>query len=231
MTGDTRLFAYASLATGALLVLAACSPPEKDECDAITPAQSAALTTPDPAKLAEHSPDEFRVRFVTSKGNFTVTAHRDWAPNGADRFHYLVSSGFFTDVRFFRAVKDFMVQFGISGTPAIAAVWENRGIQDEAVKTGNKRGNITYAMSSAPNSRTTQLFINLVDNTFLDSKGFSAFGEVTEGMAVVDSLYMGYGEAPSGAQGLIAQQGNAFLAKSFPQLDYIKCAGVVPAGG
>ena len=185
-----------------------------------------------PAQLNEKAPDKFKVKFDTSKGEFIVEVTREWAPNGADRFYNLVKNGFYDDCRFFRVLDDFMAQFGINGTPKISLVWYNANIKDDPVKKSNTRGYITYAQSSAPDSRSTQLFINYKDNSFLDSQRFAPFGKVTKGMDVVDSLYKDYGEgAPSGKgpeQGRIIKEGNTYLNESFPKLDYIKTATIVP---
>ena len=168
-------------------------------------------------------PNEFKVNFDTSKGTFVVEVHRDWAPNGADRFYNLVKHGFFTDAAFFRNVPGFIVQFGLSADPAVNKVWQSANIKDDPGKTSNAPGTITFA-TAGPNTRTTQLFINFGNNTFLDPQGFSPFGRVIDGMNVVDSLYSGYGEAPQ--QDLIQSQGNEYLKSQFPQLDYIKSAKI-----
>ena len=182
-----------------------------------------------PAALNEQSPATYKVRFDTSKGTFVVEVHRDWAPSGADRFYNLVKSGFFDDTRFFRVISGFMVQFGINGDPRIAAPWRSATIKDDPVKQSNKRGTITFA-TAGPDSRTSQVFINFADNSPLDRQGFSPFGQVTSGMSVVDALYSGYGEgAPSGRgpeQGRIQREGNAYLKKDFPNLDYVKKATI-----
>jgi len=182
-----------------------------------------------PSSLKEMAPAVFKVDFDTSAGEFVVEVHRDWAPNGADRFYNLVKNGFFDNVRFFRVISGFMVQFGLNGDPAISAVWRDARIPRDPVKEGNKRGNITFAMQGGPNgpdTRTTQMFINFGDNSQLDSSGFAAFGKVTKGMDVVDKIYSGYGEgAPSGRgpeQGRVQAEGNAYLTKDFPKMDYIK---------
>ena len=188
-----------------------------------------------PATLNQKAPDTYRVKFVTTKGEFVVEVTRAWAPIGADRFYNLVKNGFFTDVEFFRVVPDFVVQFGINGNPKIAAAWSNANINDDPVVQSNQRGYITYAKTGAPNSRSTQVFINLNDrNSMLDGQGFAPFGKVVDGMDVVDKLYSGYGEQVTNLQDQIAQQGNAFLKKSFPELDSIKTALIVspaPAAG
>ena len=181
----------------------------------------------DPAKLKEKAPDKFKTKFVTSQGEFVLEVTRAWSPNGADRFYNLVKNGFFDNVRFFRVVPNFVVQFGIHGDPALATKWLEANIQDDPVVESNKRGYITYAKSSRPNSRSTQLFINLQDNSRLDSMGFSPFGKVIKGMEVVDKLYSGYGEQITQLQGEIAQGGNAYLQKEWPKLDWIKKAELV----
>ena len=184
--------------------------------------KTAALTTP--AKLTETAPPVFKANFDTSKGMFVIEVHRDWAPLGADRFYNLVKNGFYDDVRFFRVIPNFMAQFGMNGNPAIQTAWKNAQMKDDPVKQGNKRGFVTYGKTSLPNSRTTQLFINFGDNTNLDPQGFAAFGEVVTGMNVVDQIYSGYGDDPD--QSLITSQGNAYLMKQFPKLDYIKTATI-----
>jgi peptidyl-prolyl cis-trans isomerase A (cyclophilin A) len=178
-----------------------------------------------PAALNETAPATYKARFDTSKGPFVVEVRRDWAPNGADRFFNLVKNGFYDEARFFRVISGFMVQFGINRDPRISASWRPAVIKDDPVKQSNKRGTITFA-TSGPNSRTTQVFINFADNAGLDSQGFSPFGRIISGMEVVDALYSGYGEgAPRGRgpdQGRIQTEGNAYLMKEFPRLDYIK---------
>jgi cyclophilin family peptidyl-prolyl cis-trans isomerase len=183
----------------------------------------------DPAALTEKAPATYKARFDTSKGAFVLQVHRDWAPNGADRFYNLVKHGFYNDVRFFRVISGFMVQFGINGDPKLSAQWRNARITDDPVKMSNKRGLITFA-TAGPNTRTTQVFINFADNGGLDSQGFAPFGQVVSGMNVVDALHGGYGEgAPSGRgpdQGRIQAEGNAYLKKNFPKLDYVRKATI-----
>jgi peptidyl-prolyl cis-trans isomerase A (cyclophilin A) len=182
-----------------------------------------------PAGLTEQAPPRYQVTLDTSKGPIVIDVHRDWAPLGADRFYNLVKNGFFDDVRFFRVIEGFMVQFGIHGNPAVASAWKNAQIKDDPVKQSNKRGFVTFA-TAGPNTRTTQLFINFGDNASLDRQGFAPFGEVSKGMDVVDKIYSGYGEgAPSGKgpnQGRLQAEGNAYLNKDFPKLDYIKTATI-----
>ena len=184
-----------------------------------------------PAAFTEKAPATYKVKMDTSKGVFTITVHRDWAPIGADRFYNLVKAGFYDEVRFFRVLPDFMAQFGIHGRPSVMEAWRPARLKDDPVKQSNLRGYVTFA-TGGPNTRTTQLFINFKDNAPLDRQGFAPIGEVTDGMTIVDSLYSGYGEgAPRGKgpdQGAMNMEGNAYLAKSFPKLDYIKSATIVP---
>ena len=186
----------------------------------------------DPGRAQERAPDRFRVRFDTTKGPFVVEVRREWAPHGADRFYNLAKAGFFDEIRFFRVIAKFMVQFGIHGDPALAAAWRDAQIPDDPAKESNRRGRVTFA-TAGPNTRTTQVFVNFKDNTFLDSQGFAPFGEVVEGMSVVDSLYAGYGEGrPAGGgpdQGRLQMEGNAYLKREFPKLDSVKTAKVVAA--
>src|SRR5215471_5132187 len=186
-----------------------------------------------PAALKETAPAVYKVNFDTSAGMFEVEVHRDWAPNGADRFYNLVTNGFYDDARFFRVISGFMVQFGINGDPSVNAALRNARIPRDPVKQSNKRGYITFAMQGGPNgpdTRTTQVFINFRDNSNLDPIGFASFGRVTKGMDVIDKLYSGYGEgAPSGngpSQERLQSEGNAYLTKDFPKMDYIKKATI-----
>ena len=181
----------------------------------------------DPAALKEVAPATFKAHFDTSAGAFTIEVHRDWAPIGADHFYNLVKNGFYDGARFFRVISNFMVQFGINGDPRVTAAWLGATLKDDPVKQSNKRGYVTYAKTGAPNSRSTQVFINFVDkNTFLDSQGFAPFGQVIKGMDVVDKLYGGYGESAQSQSPRIQAEGNAFLTKEFPKLDYIKTATI-----
>jgi peptidyl-prolyl cis-trans isomerase A (cyclophilin A) len=203
-----------------------------------TPLLSMALVTPvlgqagnlaNPSALAEKAPAVYKVRLDTSKGAAVIEVRRDWAPNGADRFYNLVKNGFYDNTRFFRVISGFMVQFGISGDPKIAAPWRTATIKDDPVKQSNKRGFITFA-TSGPDSRTTQVFINFADNGGLDGQGFAPFGQVTSGMEVIDQLYSQYGEgAPRGRgpdQSRIQREGNEYLMKDFPRMDHIRKATI-----
>jgi len=176
-----------------------------------------------------HAPDLYKVNLDTSKGAVVIEVHRDWAPMGADRFYELVKSGYYDGVRFFRVLPGFMAQFGIAADPKLTAKWKDANLQDDPAKQSNTRGMVTFA-TAGPNTRTTQMFINTANNTFLDSQGFSPIGQVVSGIEVVDKFYNGYGEgAPRGRgpdQPQIEQQGNAYLEKDFPQLDYINKATV-----
>lgn len=179
------------------------------------------------AEEAEKVPDEFRVTFECSNGVFVVQCHRDWAPNGVDRFHHLVKIGFYNDTRVFRVVPGFVAQFGISGRPDMNARWMESQIPDDPVTQSNTRGRITFAAGAAPNSRSTQVFINLTSgeaNTGLDGRGFAPIGEVIQGMEIVDGFHAGYGEGITSLQERIAQEGNVFLDDNFPGLTVIKRA-------
>lgn len=200
-------------------------PPAQPEAAPANP-----LLNPRAPEMNATAPATFRARFETSKGDFVIEVHRAWAPHGADRFYNLVRNGFYDGVRFFRVIEGFMAQFGIHGDPTVAAVWRAARIPDDPVVQSNRRGYVSYAMAG-PNTRTTQVFINLVDNVRLDGTGFAPFGVVVEGMEVVDQLYSGYGEgAPRGkgpAQQYIQAQGNEYLTREFPNLDYVVTATIV----
>ena len=196
------------------------------------PAQRAPAARPsllNPASLKAKAPDTYKVLFVTTKGDFMVEVHRDWAPLGADRFYNLARNAYFDGASFFRVLPGFVVQFGLSAKPAVSKAWQTANIKDDPAKESNKRGSLTFA-TAGPNTRTTQIFINLADNARLDGMGFTPFGNVVEGMDVVDKFYGGYGDPPKGPdQGRITEEGKAYLDKSFPQLDSIKTARIVPS--
>lgn len=183
-----------------------------------------ALMEPTSDEMKTEAPEEYAVTFETTAGNFVLTVYRDWAPHGADRFYNLVTNGFYNEQRFFRVVPGFVVQWGMSGDPEITKEWANAQFLDDPVKESNTRGRISFAATNRPNSRTTQVFINLGDNTNLDGMRFAPFGEVTEGMDVVDKINAEYGQQAS--QGYIAEQGNAYLQEAFPNMDYIKSVRV-----
>lgn len=185
----------------------------------------------DPASLKEQAPGTYKVKFTTTKGDFIVEVTRAWAPRGADRFYNLVKHHYYDGASFFRVLPGFVAQFGISADPPVSKAWASATIPDDPVTQSNLRGSLTFA-TSGPNTRTTQIFINLADNASLDSMGFSAFGKVIEGMEVVEKFYSGYGEgAPQGQgpdQERITKEGKAYLDKNFPSLDSIKTAAIAP---
>jgi peptidyl-prolyl cis-trans isomerase A (cyclophilin A) len=195
----------------------------------VTPVFGQAGNLANPAALNEKAPAAYKARLDTSKGVVVIEVRRDWAPNGADRFYNLVKNGFYDNARFFRVISGFMVQFGINGDPKLSAPWRAATIKDDPVKQSNKRGFITFA-TSGPDSRTTQVFINFGDNGGLDGQGFAPFGRVLSGMEVVDQLFNEYGEgAPRGRgpdQSRIQREGNEYLMKDFPRMDYIKKATI-----
>jgi peptidyl-prolyl cis-trans isomerase A (cyclophilin A) len=175
-------------------------------------------------------PDQYWVKLETTKGDVYVECNRKWSPYGSDRFYELVQSGFFDGCKFFRVIPGFVAQWGLNGDPSVNAKWRPKSIPDDQFKPGdpdrqsNKRGNIVFAKSQRPNSRSTQIFINTKSNDFLDAMGFTPFGQVLHGMAAVDSFYGEYGEDPQQSSQRIATEGNDYLAKAFPKLDSIKKA-------
>jgi homoserine O-acetyltransferase len=178
----------------------------------------------------ERAPDVFRVRVETSQGVFVVESRREWAPHGADRLFGLARAGFFDDSRFSRVRAGFIAQFGIPGDPEVAAVWRTASLPDDPVRWSNVRGTVSYAMTG-PNTRTTQLFVNLADNRRLDAEGFAPLGLVVEGMDVVERLYAGYGEEAGGGmrggrQAPVFEGGNAYLDRAYPRLDRLLRATV-----
>jgi peptidyl-prolyl cis-trans isomerase A (cyclophilin A) len=176
-----------------------------------------------PASLAAKAPDTYEVKLTTTKGDVLIQVTRAWAPLGADRFYNLVRHGFYNDAAFFRIVPGFVVQFGLAADPAVNKAWKNANLKDDPVTQSNKAGTLTFA-TAGPNTRTTQLFINLGNNAPLDGQGFAPFGVVTSGMDVVQKLYSGYGERPD--QGAITDQGKAYVDKNFPNIDKIVTATV-----
>ena len=193
-----------------------------------------ALLAPTPRDLAWTAPDSFLVIFETSRGWFTVAAHRDWSPLGVDRLHFLVTHGYYDGARFFRVVPGFVVQWGISGSPALSAVWSDRSLPDEPVRQSNTRGRLSYARGG-PNTRSVQLYINLGNNPRLDTTstfGFPPIGELTNGLVVVDSMYAEY-SCRRGSQGTCPSQdsletkGDDYIERAYPRLDFIKRARVI----
>jgi len=223
------------IALCASLLAQAQTPAPKSAPAKSSPAKSSAAHTAtagprpsllNPATLHAKAPAVFKAKFTTTTGDFVVEVHRDWAPLGADRFYNLVRYGYFTNAAFFRVVPGFVVQFGLNANPALNKVWHEAAIQDDPVTQSNKRGTLVFA-TAGPNTRTTQFFINFVDNARLDGMGFAPFGTVVEGMDVVDKIFPAYGEKPR--QDLITDQGDAYLKTNFPDMDKIKLARIVPA--
>ena len=194
------------------------------------PAAAAAAPNPvllHPAKLHAKAPAVYKVRFTTTKGAFVVTVRRAWAPRGAARFYNLVRARFYDGDPLFRVMPGFVVQWGINPSPKVSRAWLNATIRDDKVRHANARGTVTFAAASAPNTRTTQVFVNLANNTAnLNRLGFAPFGEVTSGMTVINKLYSGYGDTGN-AEGPMFAQGEAFLRTTFPKLDRILTARVV----
>jgi peptidyl-prolyl cis-trans isomerase A (cyclophilin A) len=222
----TALAPLASLAAFGIAVVsvAACARPDP-------------LLQPRPATVAAAAPDSFTVDFETSRGTFTLMARRAWSPHGVDRLHYLVANGFYDDSRFFRVIPGFVAQFGLPADPSVAAAWKDRAIPDDPVRASNVRGMVSFARAGR-DTRGTQLFVNLRDNSRLDTLGgfgFAPVGEVIRGMEVVDSLHSGYGESsPRGRgpiQDSIALQGSPWLDRNFPELDRIVSARITGSWG
>ena len=203
-----------TLATLSALLLTACGRQEPDQAASTKPKQA---------------PETYRVSFETTKGSFVVEVTRAWAPRGADRFYELVQKQFYDGTCFFRVVPRFIVQFGLKGDPATDGYWSRMYIPDDPVTQNNRRGALAFAMAGAA-TRTTQVFINLQDNFRLDGMGFAPFGKVVSGMEVVDQLFKGYGDAPPSGEGpeqsRIKDEGNQYLERYFPRLDYIKSARI-----
>ena len=234
LAGFASLAILASLFAGALSAHAQSQAPKRPRSATHRAATHATAhrSLLNPASLNQKAPASYKVRFTTTRGPFVVEVTRAWAPLGADRFYNLVKNGFYTDASFFRVLPNFVVQFGISAKPPVSKAWTRATIPDDPVTQSNKPGSLTFA-TAGPNTRTTQIFINLGDNAALDGQGFAPFGQVTEGMDVVGKLYSGYGEgAPQGNgpdQGRIEAEGKPYLDKEFPKLDTIKSAVVLPA--
>jgi peptidyl-prolyl cis-trans isomerase A (cyclophilin A) len=227
-------------AVAVLLVVACEAPPQPTASSAETATVAPAPKPPPSPSVPEgpplltpgaaiaQAPDKFQVELDTTKGKVVIEVTREWAPRGADRFFNLVKIGFYTDVAFFRVVKDFVVQFGIHGDPKVMAAWREATIMDEMVKQPNVKGTVTFAKRTS-DTRTTQIFINMKDNQAdLDDRGFAPFGKVVEGMDVLQKLYSDYAERPQEADNpkRMLAEGNEFLKKQFPKLDYIKSARV-----
>lgn len=184
------------------------------------------------AETATAAPATYRVQLHTTKGDAVILVHRDWSPRGADRFYELTKAGFYNDNAFFRVIPGFIIQWGINGNPSVNRRWTDNTIPDDPPKVSNKIGTVVFAKTPQPDSRTTQVFINLRDDSAsLDPQGFTPFGEVVQGMDVIESLYGGYGDGPPRGEGPsqpdIESQGNAYLKSQFPKLDYIETARIL----
>ena len=202
------------LAVAALLVAAA-------------PAIPAQSKLSDPSQLTETAPDVYRARFETSKGAFVIEVNRAWAPLGADRFYNLVKNGFYDGTRFFRVRPGFVVQWGLNGDPAVQSAWRRANLQDDPRVKSNRRGFVTFAKESLPHTRSTQIFINYADNDHLDAEGFVPFGQVVSGMQIAERFFAPPRDKEPD-QRRILTQGNEYLQKEFPQLDFVKKATIVP---
>lgn len=196
-------------------------------------ARSSPLLRPDRVERVT-APDTFAVRFETSKGPVTIEFYRAWAPRGADRVFFLVENGFYDETRFFRVIPRFVAQWGANGDTKVNAVWERRVIPDDPIKVSNGRGTVAFAHAGR-DTRTTQLFVNLANNARLDSRGFTPVGRVVEGLARVDALYGGYGDGPPTGRGpdqdRMAAEGNEYLIKYYPRLDFVRGARIVRESG
>lgn len=214
----SRLRSGAFLAAAAF-TLAACSSPKSE-----TPKSEA------PVPAAE-APDQYRVRFDTTKGPFTIEVHKDWAPKGAARFHRLIRDRYYDGARFYRVRPGFVVQWGISAEPETNRLWKQLKLTDDPVKQSNDRGYVSFA-TDGPDTRTTEVFINLANNKRLDARGFSPFGRVVEGMEVVDQLFAGYGEVQAlrgtGVDSVqYEREGETYIGRSYPKLDQIRSARII----
>jgi cyclophilin family peptidyl-prolyl cis-trans isomerase len=220
-----KFFSLVALAGVALLALEASQ----------RPSGRWLLTHPDAPKIKTSAPDEFQVRLQTTQGDIVLAIYREWSPHGVDRFYNLIRAGYYDQVRFSRISVGRWAQFGINGDPQISKIWRTQTILDDPRKQSNLRGTVAYAFA-VPNGRTTQLFINLRDNSAThDGEPFVPIGRVVQGMEVADSLYSGYGESAGGGirggkQGPLFDEGNAYLKRNYPKLDYIKRATIVQAG-
>jgi len=173
-----------------------------------------------PAALTETAPAEFNAVVNSSVGTFVIHVKREWAPNGADRFYNLARNGYYNQNRFFRVIPKFMAQVGLHGDPAISAAWKDETIPSDRPILSNTRGRVTFAKGTLASSRTTQFFINYGNNSRLDIDGFAPFGEVITSMVMVERIYSEYGEGPN--QSLLMAQGNQFLLRYFPRMDFIR---------
>ena len=209
---------------------AACGDTAREEESGIPPANPLLQ----PRSFNETAPEEYGVRLETTKGDITIRVHREWAPLAADRFYNLVKAGFYDGMVFHRVLENFVAEWGIHGDPWVNAAWRQAEMMDEPVRQSNTRGRVSFSRNR-PNSRTVQVFINLKDNSSLDDDGFSPFGEVVEGMEVVESLYSEYGDGPPRGEGvyqaMAIAKGDEYLEAEFPLLDRIERAMLLEDGG
>jgi peptidyl-prolyl cis-trans isomerase A (cyclophilin A) len=219
------LLTAAVCAAGQAPVKAPAKAPSSKAAAARKPALRRNPALRNPALARATAPELYKVRLATTQGDIIIEVHRDWAPLGADRFYNLVKIGYYDGNAFFRYVPGFVVQWGLHPEPAVNAVWSKATIKDEPVKQSNRRGTVAFAMTSEPNTRNTQLYINFRDNAQLDPKGFAPIGSVVEGLEVAEKLYAGYGQSPDQEQ--MASAGQAYLEKNFPRLDKINAATVI----
>ena len=242
---ENRLFQqviYSAATLGAVVILASGCVAQGTATKTSAAPQGAATAQYHPAMLDptqanEKAPEKFQVQFETTKGDFVIEVNREWAPNGADRFYNMVRIGYFKDIAIFRAIKGFMFQFGIHGDPAVSSKWSDASIKDDpSVNISNQKGYITFAQTQAANSRSTQMFLNLGNNASLDasrngSTPFVPFGKIISGMDVLEKIYSDYGENSREVQGKFKQEGNAFIKKKYPNIDYVKSVKLVSAQG
>ena len=198
-----------------------------EQAEAVNPLMDPALAT----KQTPETPDKFRVKFITSKGNFVVEVTRAWAPKAADRFYVMCRNGYFKDIAIFRSIKDFMFQFGIHGDPAVSAKWMDANIEDDQfVGISNTRGTLSFAQTQRPNSRSVQMFVNLGNNDFLDkarggSAAFVPFARIVQGINVIGKVHV-TGENEPDVQGNFKQGGNKYIKTKYPHADYIRSVEV-----
>jgi len=193
----------------------------------------------DPSQAKFTSPPKFQAKFETTKGDFVIEVNREWAPNGADRFYSMIKVGYFHNTAIFRAIDNFMFQFGIHGVPEVAKAWREAPIKDDKpAGKSNVPGTISFAQTGAPNSRSSQMFVNLGNNGALDrgrngGAGFYPFGKVVKGNEVIKKINVEYGENPrrEDVQGDFVKKGNAYIQNRFPNIDYIKRVTIIPAAG
>lgn len=196
--------------------------------------ESVTSTVPPPPAVDPAAPGVFHVRFKTSKGNFVAEINRAWSPKGADRFYSMVQNGYFDDIAIFRAVPNFMFQFGLHGNPAVNKDWAESRIPDDVpVGISNLPGTLCFAKTGQPNSRSVQMFVNLGQNVPLDGQGFTPFGKVIEGMDVVRKINTEYGENPRSedVQGRLKREGNDYILERFPRIDLIRSVELIQSNG